>query len=413
MHSMAKRVPISFSFSVSSVAVISVLSVALAGPASRPAELPLPVDARQESELLREAGPGFQIKRTPHFLVAFNTPRAVVDELAARLEETHHSVYRFVDTVGIDARRPARRLEVLFFNEREEYEQYAAKLRFPAGGTYGVYHEATNRSAFFNVHNEPQLQALHAQILDARENLQELNRLLSSMKGNGPLILTYADGRRETLTRTQAKKRLEDAQRELKTLDGKRVNYSGRINRTVIQHEAAHQVLFNAGVHVRGGANPKWIVEGLACLFETPPSEAGTGIAAINQYRLKDFRSAVAEESGKRVLRAEDFLAAIKAGRFVSPERLVSDPRVFFERGQHGATVYAMTWSLTHYLLRRRPRDLAGYLKEISQREPGRAVTPDEELSLFEKHFGPLDDAFLRQWGGFVLQLPYRAPGGL
>lgn len=388
-------------------------TVVWAGLASRPAELPLPVDVRQEAELLRVAGAGFQLKRTPHFLVAFNTSRGTVDELTARLEETYHSIYRFAEAAGIKARRPGRRLEVLFFDAREEYEKYGAGVRFPAGGTYGLYHEETNRSAFFNAHNEPQLLQLHAEIGAARESLRELSRMFASMKGNQPVTLSYADGRRETLTRGQAKKRLEAAQRELKILDGKRINYSERINRTVIQHEAAHQVLFNAGVHVRGGANPKWIVEGLACLFETPPGLAGGGIAATNQFRLRDFRSAVEEHSGKRLPGAEDFLAAVRAGRFVEPERLITDPGVFHERERRGAEVYAMTWSLTHYLQRCRPKELAGYLAELSNRRPGEAVSASEEQALFEKHFGALDDVFIRQWGGYTLGLGYREPGGL
>jgi hypothetical protein len=384
-----------------------------AGPASKPAELPLPIDSRQEAELLRVAGSGFQSLRTPHFVVAFNTSRALVEELTGRLEETYRSVYRFAEVTGIEARRPTRRLEVIFFNRREEYDRYGAGLQFLSRGTYGVYHEPSNRSAFFNVYNDPQLLKLHREIDDSRENLAELNRTVKSARGSQALVLSYADGRRETLTPAQARKRLESMQRDLKTLDGQRTNYSERINRTVIQHEAAHQVLFNAGVHVRGGANPKWIIEGLATMFETPPGQSGTGLSAINQYRLKDFRDGVAGGPGRKPLGPADFAGAISTKRFEPPKRLVGDPRCFDERDERGVRVYALTWSLANYLQHRQPKKLAAYLQEIARRRPGAPVTPDEEVALFEKHFGDLDDAFVRQWGRYTLDLNYRATPGL
>lgn len=380
---------------------------------TRPAAAPAPpIDKKQEEALLKAAGADFAIKRTPHFVVAYDANRALTDELVTRLEDTYRAIYRFIDTVGIEAHRPPRRLEVIFFNDREGYDRYGATLRFPSQGTFGVYHEPTNRSAFFNVYNDPQLLRLHADISAARTNLENLNRTLGSLRGNQPVVVTYGDGRQETLSKSQVKRRIESAQRDLRLLDGKRTNYSDRVNRATVQHEAAHQVLFNAGVHVRQGFNPKWLIEGLACLFETPPTEQGTGIAVTNQLRLRDFRASVAGEGEKRLLTGDDFLAAIDEGRFPDPRTLISDPRIFDEREERGAAAYAMTWSLAHYLQRTRPKPLAAYIKAIAGRKANQAVTPDQELALFEKHFGRLDDAFVRQWGGYILQLGFRPPPG-
>lgn len=393
--------------------VLVLAATVLAAPTSRPAEPLLPPDQRQEEHLLEVAGPGFQTLRTPHFLVAFDTSRALATDLTGRLEETYRSVYRFAEATGIDARRPTKRLEVIFFNRREEYDRYGAGLHFLSRGTYGVYHEPTNRSAFFNVYNDPQLLELHREIAESRKNLDELTRTVKSANGNQALVFSYDDGRKETLTPAQARKRIEDMRRDLKTLDGKRANYSERVNRTVIQHEAAHQVLFNAGVHVRGGANPKWIIEGLATMFETPPGESGTGLAVINQFRLKDFREAVAGGPVKRPLNAAGFAQAIADKRFESPRRLIGDPRVFDERDERGVRVYALAWSLANYLQRRQPKKLAAYLREVSERRPGQPVSPDEEVRLFEKHFGELNDAFIKSWGKYTLELHYRATPGL
>ncbi|GMU19940.1 MAG: hypothetical protein AMXMBFR13_00430 [Phycisphaerae bacterium] len=137
-------------------------------------------------------------------------------------------------------------------------------------------------------------------------------------------------------------------------------------------------------------------------------------MAAINQLRLNDFREAVDGGEKKRLLTGADFLRAIREKRLPSPEMLLGGPQLFELRSDsERAAGYALAWSLTHYLQRREGKDLAEYLRAISRRGPGARSSPQEELELFEKHFGPLDDSFLRQWGGYVLRLPFRANEGL
>ncbi len=41
-------------------------------------------------------------------------------------------------------------------------------------------------------------------------------------------------------------------------------------NAAVLIHEATHQIAFNTGVHNRYGQPPRWLVEGLAMMFEGP-----------------------------------------------------------------------------------------------------------------------------------------------
>jgi hypothetical protein len=187
--------------------------------------------------------------------------------------------------------------------------------------------------------------------------------------------------------------------------------YSDHINQTVIQHEVAHQVLFNAGVHVREADNPKWLVEGLACLFETPPGATGTGASVVNQSRLRDFRSAVAGEREKRRLTARDLRNAIVAGRIAAVGDLVSDDRLFHQRGEAGATHYATVWALVHYLQRQRREELADYIREIGQRPVNRIYSGEEERATFARHFGQIDDAWLDAWGRYILRLRLRATG--
>jgi len=388
-----------------------------AAQAVRSAGDALAIDEGREAALLRAAGDGFQIKRTPHFIIAYDTDRDLVDELTGRLEQTYHAVHHFCEMNGIEARGLDRRLEVVFFNHRASYDRYSAGIGFRSAGTYGLYFEPTNRSAFYNAINDPELVQLHAEIVGARSSLDDLSRAVNDIKGSRTQVeIEFADGRRISGPKAEVKrvvaKEIESARDKLHALDARRKACCARINQTVIQHETAHQVLFNAGVHVRGAMNPRWLVEGLACLFETPPGGLGTGMAAINQARLKDIRSTVSSRRNKRRLTSEDFVQAVSDGRLTPPPRLVADPGLFDERGDRGAIHYAAAWAMTHYLQRTKTAELAAYLKVLSRRRPGFRPTPASEVALFEAHFGPLDETFLRRWGGYILNLHYRPVKG-
>ena len=368
-----------------------------------------------ERALLRAAGEGFTLKRTPVMAIAYDTPDETVDALASRLAHTYHAVYRFCEALGLSAAEPEHLLEVIFFDRREAYDAYAESIGLPAGVTYGVYYEQSNRSAFFNMMNDPQLQQLRADIETLKADLDDLQKQLARFGnaqsrirvdlGNGKVF----EGPKQVIA-PRVEKELESRRQELHLLDARRERYSDRINETVIQHETAHQVLFNVGVHVRGASNPRWLVEGLACLFESPPSARGTGIGRVNQLRLQDFRAMVGEGDARGRLTGRDLLNAIIDGRVISVEQLVSESDFFATGHRGGAEMYAMAWALTHYLQRRHGAAFSAYLSKLQSRRPSERVTGRDELKLFEKHFGLLGDEFVVKWGNYIFGLTYRPP---
>lgn len=371
----------------------------------------LPIDTQQETNLLKLTGREFRIRRTAHFVIAFNSDPTVVSEFISRVEQTYAAVYRFCDTNKIVADRPPHRLEVVFFDEPQQYLWFCQQSTYNATGTFGSYYEPTNRSAFFNVNHEPRLVELGMQIAAAQVNLGSMRRETKRlMDPQARLDVQFGDGRRTTMTADQVRRQIAQSQRELEQLDNRRKAYSERINCTVVQHEIAHQVLFNAGLHQRKASNPRWLVEGLATLFETPPTLQGSGIAVINPLRLKDFRDAVADGRNPATLGADHYLHAVATGRLVSPQQLILQPELLNTHGDNGANNYAVTWALTYYLLRTKRTDFSVYLQELSHRQPGMTVSPAQELELFEKHFGPLDEVFSRRFATATLRLSYRVP---
>jgi len=62
-----------------------------------------------------------------------------------------------------------------------------------------------------------------------------------------------------------------------------------------------------------------------------------------------------------------------------------------------------------HYLHRAHCEQLAAYIEDVRRRRPGYEPTPQEELRLFEKHFGPLDERFLARWAEYILKIGVRS----
>jgi hypothetical protein len=265
---------------------------------------------------------------------------------------------------------------VLFFKDFDEYHAYAQRQGLDATGAAGFYQPEQNLSAFYDAASSPRLMELD----------QRLSRLEARLE---------APGLPDAVFNTQMK--------ELRRLRHERDQTIEMINHLVVQHEVAHQVFYNAGLHPRGGDHPSWLVEGLACLFETPPNDYGAGIGAVNQYRLINFREALAGHADARRARAEDFTDAVRTQRLVALATLVGDDRCFDTRAPNVENVYAQAWSLVYYLHQRRRDALSTYLAVLARRPADRRYRSEAELALFEATFGPLDDRFHSRWLGYIL----------
>jgi hypothetical protein len=142
-------------------------------------------------------------------------------------------------------------------------------------------------------------------------------------------------------------------------------------NAETIIHEATHQAAYNTGVHRRFAEQPRWLVEGLAMMFEARGVwDSASHLAQadrINRDRLAYFR-------GAADARAADWLAPLVA----SDGRFESDPL--------GA--YAEAWTLTFYLCETRPQEYSAYLARVAGRKMFSEYPPHERLADFTAVFG-------------------------
>jgi len=171
---------------------------------------------------------------------------------------------------------------------------------------------------------------------------------------------------------------------------------SARLTDTIV-HEGTHQVAFNTGLHQRIGANPKWVVEGLATVFESPgirhPSQRGSLGNRVNAGRLKRFRQIAA----KRYQRG-------------SLTRLISTDKAF---RSNVLDAYAEAWALSFYLIETRPRDYVRFLKTIARRDPTQPYSAAERLADFKKVFGSDQEMFESRFLRYVTRLPSPAKSPL
>jgi len=323
----------------------------------------LPCTEKAEKELLAYAGTGFKARQTPHFVIAYDTDDETLRNFTHRIEVTYKSVAQFAEGMGVKVKVPDAKLEIIFIDSLEAYREFGKRSHFPADdNTPGFYQQGINRSAFFNYANSTSIQQAKQQLRDAR------NQIKRSAPGRSGL-----DGNRVANFEANIEK------------------MQNRVNRLVVQHEVAHHVLFNIGLHAVGEANPRWFSEGLAMMFETPPSRSGgAGIGAINQTRLGDWLELESEK------------------KLVSLRELVSKPELILPTNPDAIDAYAQSWALVHYLQRNKRADLVKYIDLIRQRKEERVYSPDEEIATFEKAFGPLDDRFATTQRNFIKRLPYK-----
>ncbi len=158
------------------------------------------------------------------------------------------------------------------------------------------------------------------------------------------------------------------------------------LDSTVI-HEATHQVAFNTGIHSRLAQHPKWVVEGLATVFEAEGvrsrQDLSTPADRINRERYLWF------QEYSRTRRSAHSLAS-----FVRDDRR-------FETATLDA--YSEAWALSFFLIETRSTEYGKYLKQLADRDPLKDYNAESRLNDFTNAFGKdinsLEDLYLRYIG--------------
>jgi len=161
------------------------------------------------------------------------------------------------------------------------------------------------------------------------------------------------------------------------------------VNAETIIHEATHQTAYNVGVHQRFAEQPRWLVEGLAMMFEArgvwDARSTYTQADRINFGRLHDFRH---------------YQSSRPSGIIKS---LVSSDQLF--RTNPGFA-YAESWTLSFFLCETQPQQYSRYLATVAARKPFQKYPAGERVADFTSIFGSDLDLLEAQLWRFVEELP-------
>ena len=201
---------------------------------------------RLATQLLAQLPDDFQIHRTAHYVIAYNTNKAYAQWCGALYERLYKGFFTFWEHKGLKLQEPDQPLVAIVLANEEAFATYAKPELGPAtDAIIGYYSLRTNRVAMYD---------------------------LTSTAARGRPIGTSAQI-------TAALSRPEAA-----------------ANVATIIHEATHQLAYNCGIHQRYADIPVWLSEGFAMYFETPDVDAARGwrtIGKVNTPRVARFRQYV------------------------------------------------------------------------------------------------------------------------
>lgn len=335
-------------------------------------------------------GKTFKTKQTNHFVIWYDTPYDQLRPLVNRVEGTYLAVVRVGRSFGFPMDDPKEPLFVVLAADHADFVELAKRVHVDGNAAAGFYDPGANVSIFGDILTSPSLQPL----------TREIDRLSKRLKQA-----------RQEKQGAGVRERVRAWSSELGRLTVQRDAIVKRFNRVVIQHEAAHHILFNLGVHRRGADNPIWVVEGLAMQFEVPQTSIRGRIRAINQLRLGDLRKAAGLPPAVPELSDDAYRAAFAPNGLIPLSELIGGDPLAGASAERTTVVYAQSWGLVYYLARTQEAALGDYLRALAARGVGANEAPAEELAQFTKAFGAPDEAFQRHWLEYMAQLRFKSEG--
>lgn len=335
------------------------------------------------SNLLKEFGAGSEVSTSRHYVVC--APRGRARAYCDVFEKTWRRFHMYFSIRGFEMQDPEFPMIAIVLKDRKSFLDYARKENAKVDSSIlGYYWSTHNRVIMFE---DQKSQAVFDQQSATEERL-----LATSLRSPDHV---------ETFNTINGQRRLEDdAWRWVFNGDGSgepapvsdhwhevasRAGINSDLRETMI-HEATHQLGYNLGLHNRTGRNPKWIVEGLATVFETPGIE----------------KHAMDRDVRKRLNPSwyYGFQKFVRNGRpdgFL--ETFISDDRSF---SKQMGDAYAQAWALSFWLIETRPRKYAAFLQKMASAEVTRKLTPEVRVQVFKESFGDnlvlLDAEMLRYY---------------
>ena len=322
------------------------------------------------NQLSREFGKDFEVGATRHYLVL--APRGKASSYAAVFEDQYATLQRYFKTRSFSLADPEFLLTAIIFPERQPFVDYVqADGAKTMAGMLGYYSPRTNRVALY----ESREKSVALSAVDPASGVRQPPEVFDS---------TETCQFDSFHSRSSGASRPPLAEWQPRPLFG---SVQGDLKATMI-HEATHQIAYNIGLHSRLGETPRWVVEGMATVFEPEgvhDSSAGwSAKQRINRDRFISFQNFAKNRRAPKSLKS-----------FIEGDSLYQSAVLDF---------YAQSWALSFFLVETRPRNYSTYLKRIAARDPFADYPANERLADFKEAFQVdvdwLDVQFLRYLDG-------------
>tara|TARA_R110002072_G_scaffold303099_1_gene493350 strand:+ start:19076 stop:20350 length:1275 start_codon:yes stop_codon:yes gene_type:complete len=333
------------------------------------------------TKLLREFGSDSEVATTRHYVVC--APEGRAKSYCEVFEKTWRRFHMYFSIRGFELSDPEFPMIAVVLKDRKSFLDYARRENAKVNSSIlGYYWSTHNRVIMFED------QKSQASILNHEAATSE--RLLAAAFQEAGCDGFF--GERAQLEDAAWGWAFQNSGTESQFghshgLDdvASRAGINSDLRETMI-HEATHQLGYNLGLHNRTGRNPKWVVEGLATVFETPGMEEFAMDRDVRKrlnpgwhYGLQKF---------------------IKEGRPAGfLEKFIRDDETF---STQMSNAYAQAWALSFWLIETRPREYARFLQKMASPEVTRQLAPEARVKLFKESFGDnlilLDAEMLRYY---------------
>jgi len=283
---------------------------------------PLPRDA--DKELLETLGDDFHIQPTKHFLIYYNTTLNFARHRRLLFGKLHEVYAATFEKIGIEIRRPAKRLTVILFETPEGFDNFIGGQAMKWAS--GVFLQEQNQVVFFDGNSDPDYLRIKEVL---QHNSAELLKIRRAIRGI-----------RDPVANLRFTRIIAGHQKEVKTLERKLNGMIDNQNIAVTIHEAVHQLSFNLGPLEIDTRPPRWLAEGIATFFETPRMGRWRGAARFNAHRYIAYEDA----------RSADSLPSL--------ETVLTDQSILIHPDKVDAG-YGAVWSLFYFLYNEHPEACA------------------------------------------------------
>jgi len=326
----------------------------------------IPADEKLEREIQEELGETFKLKRTNYYSIFYNTSEEDVEVFGVAIERTYRSCFKYCHRMKLKPKHPDKKMISYFFNEFSEYKGYSASIGNSnvSENILGFYLPTTNRTYFYNFRNTTSFKKM-------RTGAETKLKTLGSKMMSGQLS-------------PDEKRRVRLEMKQARFIINRTNSFGGDVTEETLQHEVAHQVLFNIGFHnlkntQNPSLNPRWFAEGMAQIFEPVSDGKSSNIGGVNAGRLREYTQLA------------------KFDRLIPLRDFISDAR-YFHRGDAGGLAYPQAWALAHYIARTKRDELREYVNLLNSRPADYEGSPEKEIETFEKAFGKLDKLWEKRW---------------